>query len=115
MSKRDRIAQYIAQHFLGADCENAALKHADSILKVSPNGDIAECSRTPTEKRIEVVQLLQQLRQDGETTGDVFLRGLRALKALPEVERIRGEWCNEYVALRDAPPALSPQETDANG
>lgn len=56
-----------------------------------------------TAKRIEAVQLLHELRREGEPTGDVFLRALRALKSLPEVERVRDEWCKEYTALRDAP------------
>ena len=34
MSEREKIARYIAQHFLGADCESRALEHADAILEL---------------------------------------------------------------------------------
>lgn len=65
------------------------------------NGTSGKPDMTETEKRIEVVKLLHELRRDGEATGDVFLRGLNALKSLPEVERVRDEWCAEYVRIRD--------------
>ena len=55
-----------------------------------------------TEKRIEVVTLLAKHRNENETTGDVLLRGLRALDEIGDVEQVRNEWCAEYVNARDA-------------
>jgi hypothetical protein len=55
-----------------------------------------------TTKRIETLKLLKELQQPNEKPGATFLRALYALRRLPDVERVRDEWCNEYAALRDA-------------
>lgn len=54
-----------------------------------------------TAERIEMMQLLKELQHPDEMPGHTILRALQALRQLPEVERIRDEWCSEYVALRN--------------
>lgn len=78
--------------------------NADAII------NLHEFSMASTEKRIEVIKLLHEFRNEGETTGDVFLRGLRALKALPNVEHVRDEWCAEYAAMRDRLVGQKPND-----
>ena len=63
---------------------NETLEEQEYLLKHSatvPQGQ--EVDGSPTDKRIEVAQLLHSLGREGETTGDTFLRGLRALVAHP--------------------------------